>query len=111
SRTVLDTATRTILHRAVPMAVFGRIFGALEGMAMAGLAVGSISVPVLVHVGGLGAALAGAGGALIAVACAAVGSLRRLDEAAAVPARAISLLRRSALFGMLDAPVLEDLAR
>ncbi len=111
SRTVLDTASRTILHRAVPMAMHGRIFGALEGLAMAGLAVGSLSVPVLVRLGGVGAALAGAGGALVVASGLAVAALRRLDDVVAVPEVAVLLLRRSVLFGMLAAPVLEDLAR
>lgn len=44
-RTVVDVAGRTLLQRAVPAKVRGRMFGVLEGIAMLSLAVGSISVP------------------------------------------------------------------
>ena len=43
-RTVLDVSGRAILQRVAPVDRLGRIFGVLEGVAMTGLAVGSISV-------------------------------------------------------------------
>jgi hypothetical protein len=111
SRTVLGAAGRTLLHRAVPAAVHGRVFGVLEGLAMAGLAIGSLSVPALVAVGGVRAALVGAGGALLAVAVTVVAAVRRLDDGTAVSASVIALLRRCSVFALLGAPVLEDIAR
>ncbi len=111
SRTVLEAAGRTILHRAVAPGVHGRIFGALEGLSMAGLAVGSLSVPLLVHLGGIEAATAAVGGLLIAVAIAVAQAVRRLDAIAGVPESAIALLRGSDIFAGLDGAGLEDLAR
>jgi hypothetical protein len=111
SRTVLGASGRTLLHRAVPAPVHGRIFGVLEGLTMAGLALGSLSVPVLVSLGGVSAALIAAGATLMLVALAVVAAVRRLDDGTAVPEAALALLRRCAIFSPLGAPVLEDLAR
>ena len=53
---------RTILHRTVPPTLHGRVFGMLEGVETFGLAVGSLSVPLLVAVAGPRGAVAGVGG-------------------------------------------------
>ncbi|MEA2147114.1 MAG: hypothetical protein QOG59_2701 [Solirubrobacteraceae bacterium] len=111
SRTVFDVAGRTILHRALPAHVHARIFAVVEGLQMAGLAVGSLAVPVLVAVGGTGAALNGIGAALMLGSVAAVAALGRIGDGLAVPAELIALVRRGPLFAMLGPPVIEDLAR
>jgi hypothetical protein len=85
ARTVLGTSARTMLHRVAPPAVHGRLFGSLEGIAMAGLAVGSLTVPVLAGIGGLGAALIGSGGLLLVVTLSVVVALRRLDTYGIAP--------------------------
>jgi MFS family permease len=110
-RTVLDVSGRTILHRVVPAQIHGRVFGVLEGLAMLGLAVGSISVPAMVDVGGAQAALAAVGGLLVVVALTSAGTLRGLERATPAPDVELGLLRGSPLFSMLAAPVLEGLAR
>ena len=66
-RTVLDVGGRTILHRTVPGALHGRVFGALEGVETFGLAVGSLAVPLLVDDRGPSGAVAVVGGLLIIV--------------------------------------------
>jgi hypothetical protein len=111
SRAVLDVASRTILHRVVPEALRGRVFGVQEGLSMLGLAIGSISVPVLVHAGGAEAALASVGGLLVVTALLSAHRLRSTERATPAPSAELAALRRSPLFEMLAAPVLEDLAR
>jgi hypothetical protein len=110
-RTVLDVSGRTILQRVVPAPVHGRIFGALEGLAMLGLAIGSMSVPVMVDLGGTSAALIGTGGLLIVVGVSAATRLGRTEPITPAPAAELALLRNWPIFSLLSAPVLEGLAR
>ena len=69
-----------VLHRVVPAAVRGRMFGVLEGLTMLGLALGSISVPLPVHAGGAKAALIAAGGLVVVAALPAAPTLRSLER-------------------------------
>jgi hypothetical protein len=78
---------------------------------MLGLAIGSIAVPTLTHIGGTTAALTGIGGLLVLSALACAPALRSMDQGTRVPGAELSALRRSPLFRVLAAPVLEDLAR
>jgi MFS family permease len=105
----LDTGGRALLVRVTPHEVLGRVFGVLEGIMMAALAVGSLLVPVLVHLGSVTAALIGVAAVLVVGALLPITALRGLDSAA--PAAAIAILRRNPLFATLPAPVLEGLAR
>jgi hypothetical protein len=110
-RTVLDVGGRTILHRTVPGPFHGRVFGALEGLEMFGLAVGSLLVPLLVIIAGPRGAVAVVGGLLIVVPLLTVPALRRIERAAPALDAELGILRRVPLFAGLNAPVLEDLAR
>jgi Na+/melibiose symporter-like transporter len=109
-RSFFDVATRTLLQRVVPTAVLGRVFGAVEGLAMAGLAVGSVPAPVLVALAGPAGAFAGAALILPVVALLGIRSLRALDEAAHVPVVEIALLRSMPMFRALPGPALEGVA-
>ncbi len=106
---VLDTGGRALLVRVTPHDVLARVFGVLEGILMASLAVGSLLVPILVSLGGVTVALVGVAAVLIAAALLPIANLRGLDAAA--PAAAIAIVRRNPLFAALPAPVLEGLAR
>jgi hypothetical protein len=110
-RTVLDVGGRTILHRAVAGSLHGRVFGVLEGLETFGLAVGSLLVPLLVAVAGPRWAVAMVGGLLIVVPLLTMPTLRRIELGAPPLDAEVGVLREAPLFTMLNAPVLEDLAR
>jgi hypothetical protein len=107
---VLEVATRTLLQRSVPAELVGRMFGIVEGLTTAGLAVGAISVPVLIHLGGPAVALLGV--ALVLPVAALMGgrALLGLDAAATVPVVEIALLRSLPHFAALPPPALEGIA-
>lgn len=108
---IVDIAGRTMLQRSVRDEVLARVFGLQEGLAMFGLAVGSVLVPLLVALAGLVGAVLVVAAVLPAAAILAWGRLARLDRRTVVPIRAIALLRRGALFRPLPAPQLEAVAR
>jgi Cyclic nucleotide-binding domain/Major Facilitator Superfamily len=110
-RALFNLATRTLLQRAVPAEVVGRVFGVAEALAMAGLAVGSAMVPLLVAVGGRTTAVLGTAAILPLVALVGGRALLAMDAAAHVPVVEIALLRSLQIFRALPAPALEGLAR
>jgi len=106
-----DVLGRTILQRVTPDRVLARVFGALEGLALAGLAVGSILAPVMVLAVGVHGALVVAGFLLpLGIATSWLG-LRAMDRHALVPWRALDLLRAVEIFAPLPPPQLEWVAR
>lgn len=109
--TMLDVAGRTLLQRAMPPDVRGRVFGVLEGLSMLSLALGSLLVPALAALGGPRVAVGGIGALLMLVAIASFRLVRKLDRAAAPLPKELAVLRASPLFGLLSVPMLEDLAR
>jgi hypothetical protein len=106
-----DVTGRTILQRATQEAVLGRALGALEGLGLAGVALGSLLVPPLV-------AVVGTPGTLVVVSLllpigigAGWPGLLRIDRRSHVPVRELSLLRANPIFAALPAPELESVAR
>jgi Cyclic nucleotide-binding domain/Major Facilitator Superfamily len=110
ARALLDVATRSLLQRSVPAQALGQVFGLLEGLTMAGLAIGAVLVPVLAHLGGSELALLGTAAVLPLAAAAGGRALVSLDSEAPVPVVQIALLRSIPLFAELPAPALEGLA-
>ena len=110
-RALFDVASRSLLQRAVPADMVARIFGLTEGLSMAGLAVGSLLVPVLVGLGGDRVALLGVAVIVPLVVAFRLRMLLRIDEQAQVPVVEISLLRSTPVFRDLPAPALEGVAR
>jgi MFS family permease len=111
SRALLDVASRTLMQRSVPATQLGQVFGLLEGLTMAGLAVGALLVPGLVHLGGSRAALLGVAVVLPLAAVVGGRALFGLDSGTPVPVVQIALLRSLPLFAELSTPPLEGLAR
>jgi cyclic nucleotide-binding protein len=107
---VLDVASRTLLQRSVPPELTGRVFGVLEGLTMAGLALGALLIPVLVDLGGSQLALLGAAALLPLAAVAGGRALLSLDAGTPVPIVQIALLRSLPLFADMPAPAIEGVA-
>ena len=109
-RTVVDVAGRTLLQRIAPPEALARVFGLLEAVSMAGLALGSAAAPIFVEL---------AGGRLAFVCLAAVLPLGTLivlrgllaADGAARPVVEIARLRRLPMLAALPAPEIEGLAR
>jgi MFS family permease len=109
--TVVNVAGRTLLQRSIRDEVLSRVFGIQEGLAMAGLAAGSILVPVLVGAFGLVGATIIVAATMPAIVAVVWRGLSDLDRRAVVPVAQLALLRRTSLFRPLPAPQLESVAR
>ncbi len=106
-----DVAGRMILQRATPDAVLARVLGGLEGIGLAGLAIGSVLVPPLVAILGIQGMFVVASLILPLGVAASWAGLSRIDRRAHVPVRELDLLRRTRIFAMLPPPQLESVAR
>jgi MFS family permease len=101
----------TLIQRSTENEVMGRVFGVLESLLMAGLAIGSLVTPAFVSwLGSRGALIAA--GALVPVLLVFLWpSLRRIDSEAVIAEEPLELLRRIEIFAQLPEPVLERLAK
>lgn len=108
---IVDVAGRTILQRSIRDEVLARVFGLQEGLAMGGLAAGSLLVPILVGYTDLTVATLICAALLPVTVALSWSRLTALDARTVVPARAIALLRLASIFAALPAPPLEAVAR
>ncbi len=101
--TVVSIAGRTMLQRSIRDEVLSRVFGLQEGLAMAGLATGSILVPILVTIGGIVNATIAVGLLMPLIVAVAWRGLVDLDSRTVVPLAQLHLLRLTSLFRPLPA--------
>jgi MFS family permease len=106
-RPLIDVAGRTLLQRVVPDRVLSRVFGVLEGLYMAGLALGLAITPILLAVLGERVTFIVAGAFLPVVFLLARRRLVEIDASVAVPEARLALLRSLPIFAPLPAPALE----
>ncbi|HUJ63939.1 MAG TPA: cyclic nucleotide-binding domain-containing protein [Acidimicrobiales bacterium] len=109
-RAVLSVSVNTLLQRVVPVHVLGRVFGLVEGLSNAGLALGAALAPLLINLGGYRIAVVTVGFLLPVVVVIGINTLRRLDDGVRVPVVEVALLRSLPHFAELPVTALETLA-
>lgn len=109
-RSLMDIAGRTMLQRVAPDHALGGIFGALEGLHDAMLAVGSVAVPILIALIGVRPALVVTGLWLPIVVALSWRGLREADDHSVVHVRELRLLRALPMFAALAPPTIERLS-
>ena len=109
-RVVMDVSAVTLLQRATNSRMLARMFGVLEGVHMASLAIGSIVAPLLIALTGERGAFLLAATAMLLAAAVAWPTMRQLDDAAVARPREVAMLRSIPMFAPLGAPAIERLA-
>jgi MFS family permease len=108
--TLVDVSGVTLLQRAVPDEVLGRVFGALQSILVLGLAIGALIVPFLLDLISIRAALILVGAMLPVLALLLWRRLSVINERALVPVERIELLRANPIFAPLPPATIENLA-
>jgi len=108
--TLVDVSGVTLMQRAVRDEVLGRVFGALESLLVAGLAVGALITPPLINWIGTRASLIVFGAVLPVLTVLVWARLRSIDARSVVPTERIDLLRSNAIFAPLSPATVEHLA-
>jgi MFS family permease len=107
---MVDVNAETIVQRLVPDDVLGRVFGALDSAAIAGMAIGAAIMPVMIATIGLRAGLVVIGVAVTLLVVLTIPGLVRVDKTALVP-EGLDLLRGVPMLAVLPEHVIERLAR
>ena len=107
---VVDVSCFTLVTRLAQPRTAGKVLGALEFVALAGLATGSILTPLLLHAVGVRGTLALLGGGLAGLALVHAVRFRRLDRAMPAPGPDAGLLGSLPMFAPLPLAVTDLLA-
>ena len=107
--TLVDVSAITLLQRTAPTAVAARVFGVVESMVVAGMALGALLAPVLVGLAGPRAALIVTGSVLPILVLLTFAQLRRIDDGAGVDEEIITALRGVPFLAPLPLATLEFL--
>ncbi|MCU1501852.1 MAG: transporter [Ilumatobacteraceae bacterium] len=110
-RSVLDVTGNMLLQRAAPQDALASVFAALEVLVLAGMAIGSLVVQILIAVADVRAALLGLSCALGLLLLLTVRRLRHIDDIADAPVVVIRLLRSTRIFARLPPAEMEGVAR
>jgi CRP-like cAMP-binding protein len=106
---IVDVSAVTLLQRAVPDEVLGRVLGVVYGMLLAAFGLGALVTPLLIDLLGVPGALIAVGAFLPALALAATPALRRVEDTTHAPAF-VGLLRGVSILSALPLATLERLA-
>jgi MFS family permease len=110
-KSVFDVAGRTMLQRVAPDETLARIFGVLEGVNMAALALGTLAAPLLVRLLGSTGALVVAASIVPAAVIVLRAYLARADASGVVHEEELGLIRAIPMFAPLRVTALERLAQ
>jgi hypothetical protein len=107
--TLVDVTGVTLMQRAAPDAVLGRVFGAFEALVFLTMAFGALLVPVLVSAFGVRGATFAAGLILPVLLVPLWRPLVSIDRSATISLDDLELLRGVPIFAPLPARLLERL--
>jgi hypothetical protein len=110
ANSVEDVAVFTLLQRIVPDELLARVLGALWGLAMAAVALGSIAAPAIVAGIGARSAFVVVGAILPLLTFSTYRRLEEIDRALAVPAAELELIDEVPMFAPLSLAAKERLA-
>ena len=110
ANSIEDVAAFTLLQRIVPDAVLTRVLGVLWGLAMGGVALGSIVAPAVVRLVGARAALVAVGAILPVLALVAWRRLVEVDRSAPGPAAQLEVIDSVPMLAPLSLAAKEHLA-
>jgi MFS family permease len=109
ANSVEDVAVFTLLQRLVPNQMLTRVLGLVWGLAMGGVAIGSIAAPVVIRAIGARPAFVFVGAILPLLALLAYRKLNEIDRTVA-PAPELGLIERVPLFAPLSIATKEQVA-